>query len=95
MLPIGEENAIPGRTLAKLFNTNLRTITKMIEQERRNGVPICASCTGKNKGYFKAETPADLQMYCRSMQSRANELLQTIDAMKNGTWNYEDNNRAV
>lgn len=70
MLNRGESNATTGRELARLCRLDIRTITGKIEQERREGQPICAVANGENKGYFLAESAEELRKYCRALERR-------------------------
>lgn len=76
----GESNAIPGRDLVKLLGLHdLRELTQMIEKARRNGVPICASCSDP-RGYYIAETPEELERYLRSLDRRLSNIRATRSA---------------
>lgn len=80
MLAEGRENAITGRTLAKALQCNIRDITIQIEQERRQGQPICAA-TGNAPGYYLARDAGELQEYCDCIARRAAELYKTRQAL--------------
>lgn len=77
----GAKHAKSGRTLARMFQTDIRTITATIERERRDGKPICASYERESHGYYLAETDNELKSYCRILEHRANEMQQTRQAL--------------
>lgn len=74
--------------LCDLLHVAPRELTKLIERERRQGQPICASNDGTRPGYFLAATKSEMHLYCRSLWHRAGEIhktrqacLQTIDQL--------------
>ena len=75
----GAENAITGKIICKNLGISQRDLTAAVEQERRQGKPICAS-TGKPPGYFLAATKEEMQRYCRSLKHRAQEINKTMRA---------------
>lgn len=77
----GESNAITGKTLCQLLDIEPRDVTSMIERERREGKPICAS-TGRRPGYYIPETPEEMNRYCGRLRHRAGEILKTARACK-------------
>ena len=77
----GSDNAITGGDLAKLLGVDIRTITALIEKERRDGKPICATQSG-NAGYYLAEDFAELNEYIRILKHRENELHKTGGALQ-------------
>ena len=82
ILSRGVDNAITGRELAFLFNTNIRTITAQIERERRKGAPICASMDSDTApGYYLPVDDDDLNAYCALLKQRAVALLTTRSAI--------------
>lgn len=83
LLGEGAENATTGRELAALLNCDLRSITEQIERERREGRPICASCTSDNPGYYLAADPDELQRYCDRLHRRAAQMYKTRRALLN------------
>ena len=81
VLQYGEENAVPGRYLVKLLGLkDSRELTKIIERERRAGVPICASTSGTHPGYYLAEDAAELERYLRSLDRRLRQIRRTREA---------------
>lgn len=81
VLSKGAANAQTGRELAEQFNCNIRDISKAIEKERREGKPICANARGKYAGYYIAETPEELEAYCKQLYHRGGELFKTRRAL--------------
>lgn len=77
LLLVGAENAIPGNNLVKALNLkNLRELTKLIEQERKQGTPICASVCDE-RGYYLAGSPAELSRYIMSLDRRLRNISAT------------------
>ena len=66
LLTTGAENAKTGKELSRILNVHIRDIGLMVERERRDGQPICATSSGKNPGYYLAATQEEMQSYCRS-----------------------------
>ncbi len=77
LLTTGAENAKTGKSLCRLLNLTPRDITLIVERERREGKPICATSSGKNPGYYIAATQEEMQSYCRSLNHRAGEIHKT------------------
>lgn len=78
-LMTGEENAVTGRELCDRFGFDRRDLTIAVERERRNGVPICASC-GSNPGYYLASDKREMINYCKSLERRLKEVQKTLNA---------------
>lgn len=76
LLSEGAENARTGKELAEFLNCKPRDISAIVERERRQGKPICAS-TGSNPGYFLAANQEEMQRYCNSLMHRAGEIHKT------------------
>lgn len=77
VLCVGCENALTGEFLAGLFDCNLRGVSQAIERERRDGVPICASCDPARPGYYLAADPAELALYLASLDRRLRNISAT------------------
>ena len=78
ILPHGKSNAIPGRELVKLLELkDLRELTQMVERERAEGAPICASTGSLAPGYYLADDPAELEQYIHSLDRRLRNMGQT------------------
>lgn len=77
LLPLGKENATPGRDLVKILGLkDLRTLSKIVEHERRAGMSICASVTGE-RGYYLARDAEELEEYIKSLDRRIREVGKT------------------
>lgn len=77
----GPENGVTLRHLKTLTNLPGREIRRMIERERRSGCPIVSDC---QRGYWLAETQAEIETFCRSMRARAAEIQRTAAAVEAG-----------
>lgn len=91
MLDTGEQNARSARELAQVLQTDKRTISLLVERERRAGKPICATSDSKTPGYFIPATREDMERYCRRLHHRAGEIfktraacLETLDSLPAG-----------
>lgn len=80
LLMIGEQNATTAKDLARILNTDRRSISILVERERRAGLPICATCDSKTPGYFIPETREDMQRYCKRLEHREREIALTRQA---------------
>ena len=71
VLQHGEQGAIPGKVLVAMLKLkNQRELTRIIEHERKSGIPICASVSGEDRGYFIADGPEALEAYIKSLDRR-------------------------
>lgn len=78
ILPIGKENAIPGRDLMSMLGLkDLRELTQLVERERKDGFPICASTSGE-KGYYLAADATELEEYIKSLGRRIHNVGRTM-----------------
>ena len=78
VLSAGKENAVPGWKLVEILGLkDLRDLTQLVERERRDGSPICAS-TGAEKGYYLADGPEELEDYLRSLNRRVKNINRTV-----------------
>ena len=78
ILPSGKENAVPGWKLVEILGLkDLRDLTQLVERERRDGSPICAS-TGAEKCYYLADGPEELEDYLRSLNRRVKNINRTV-----------------
>ena len=68
ILPVGRENAIPGKQLAELTgHSSTRTLQTSIQKEREAGALIL-SC---GDGYFRSDDPTEIKQFVRTLQNRA------------------------
>lgn len=77
LLDTGEQNARSARELAKVLNTDRRSISILVERERRAGKPICATSDSKTPGYYIPATREDMERYCSRLHHRAGEIFKT------------------
>jgi hypothetical protein len=80
ILGTGRGAALTGTDLSNLLGLKVRELTRIIEQERREGHPICASCT-RPQGYYLPQDDTEVEGYCRSLAHRMMELQRTYDAV--------------
>lgn len=80
-LSYGQQSAVPLRQLQALVNLDGRTIRRLIELERRSGIPILSD---NKTGYFLAENEVERDNFVRSMRHRANEIRLTAAAIEKG-----------
>lgn len=73
----GAAHAITAKELSKALGISRRLLSKAIEQERRQGIPICASTDASNPGYYLAANEAELDAYTRQLWKRAGEIHKT------------------
>lgn len=76
LLP-GKKNAQSGRDICSILNITPRTLTQLVEAERRAGKPICATSNGTAPGYYLAENQEEMQHYCAALYHRAGEIFKT------------------
>ena len=79
LLGRGQENAVSRRHLEKLTELDGRTVRRMIERERREGVPILAD---NATGYYLPATEHEKAACVRSMRHRAGEIMKTARAIE-------------
>ena len=80
LLGTGADNPITAKKLAKCLHVEPRDISAMIEKERREGKPICASCNGRKPGYYIPATRKEMENYCGRLLHRAGEIHKTRKA---------------
>lgn len=81
LLPRGQANAVPLRSLVSMTGIDGRKIRLMIARERMEGVPIVSD---NANGYFIAENQTERETFCRSMRHRAQEIMRAADAVEKG-----------
>lgn len=72
-----EENPLTGNQLATITGMKKREVEMIIQKERREGFPICAT----SRGYYIAETPEELERFCAKLKRQAIEIFKTRQAM--------------
>ena len=77
MLDTGEQNARTARELAMILKLDRRKVSSLVERERREGKPICATCDSKTPGYYIPANREDMERYCRRLHHRAGEIFKT------------------
>ena len=80
LLSIGEQNAQSATELARALHCSRREISKMVEAERRNGLPICATSNSSTPGYYIPADRETMQGYCQSLLHRIRAIAQTRSA---------------
>ena len=63
--------------LSRLLGMDPRDITRAIEQERKEGLLICAT----SRGYFLARDPQEARQYARRLSRRIGSITKTRDAL--------------
>ena len=78
LLAKGRNNAIPGHCLVSALGLkDLRDLTQLVERERKDGFPICASTDSQNPGYYLPCDPHELEEYIRSLSRRIGNMSRT------------------
>lgn len=75
----GQENAVSLRYLEKMLNHSGREVRRIIERERRSGVPILAD---NITGYYLPADERERAACVRSMRHRAGEIMRTAQAIE-------------
>lgn len=75
----GAENAIPRRDLMALTGYSDRELRRLIEAERRSGVPILSD---NANGYFLPSNQEEIDRCVRSLRSRSAEIEATAAAIE-------------
>ena len=77
-IPFGRNSAIQAKELAKYAGySDTRTLQQEIHRLRESGAFIMAA-TDYPQGYFQPENEHEVLMFCRSMQSRINEIQKAM-----------------
>ena len=77
----GQDNAVPLRDLCSITGLDGRTVRRMVEQERRAGIPILSSVGGVT-GYYLPANSMEVERFAKSMFSRAREIALTANAVR-------------
>ncbi len=78
-LGTGEESALPMRHLKSILHCDSRTIRRLIELERRQGIHILSN---NQTGYYLAENEDEIKRFTRSMRHRVGEIIKTVRAIE-------------
>ncbi len=83
-LGVGESSALTARHLKDILHCDSRTLRRLIEQERQQGIPILSN---NQTGYFLAGNNSEIERFVRSMRHRADEIIKTASAIEgSGTY---------
>lgn len=82
VLNYGYGNAITSTKLAKKFKTTTRNVMDILREMCLKGVPIVALRHGKKRGYFLAESVAELHEGIRPLEAEVRETKKRINALK-------------
>lgn len=69
-IPLGQENAISMKELAKITNSDNRTVRLLVQRAREAGEPICSTCNCKQAGYYIPLSSDEAAIYLRQQQAR-------------------------
>ena len=80
LLGRGQSGAVPISHLISLTGMDNRTVRRMIEAERRQGIPILSdNC----RGYFLPADEDEIAACVRSLRRRAGKIMRTARAIEN------------
>ena len=77
----GAESAVSRRELMDLTGLPDRELRRLIEAERRQGIPVLSD---NQHGYFLPGDSAEKARCVHSLRSRAAEIMETADAIEQG-----------
>ena len=84
ILPEGQENARTAREMAAMLGTSPRMVTSSIQQLRREGLAICATCAiDQTQGYFLPCDERELISYKGALARRISVISETLTAIIN------------
>lgn len=75
---IGQNNAVFGADIGDEFGLVDAQIRRIVNEARRNGVPICSS----RHGYYYAENASDIKATIEGLYSRIENVLAAIDGLQ-------------
>lgn len=78
LLGRGQEAALSQAELERITGLPRRTIRRMIEEERRNLIPILSD----DSGYYMPKYISEAAYFVTSMRRRANEILNTAQCVE-------------
>lgn len=79
LLGRGSGAALSRRELEKLTGLDGRTVRRIIETERRSGIPVLSDC---REGYYLPADELERAAFVASMRRRAEEILRTAAAVE-------------
>lgn len=74
--------------------SDVRTVTQIIENERKSGAPICASVT-KPCGYYLAESKEEFERYVQALERRSGEICKTLGACRNTLEKWDERKQEI
>lgn len=77
-IPMHEENAVPAKQLAQMWNTNERAVRDIVQDMREQGFWVCSG----NNGYFLASDVLETEHFVRRMFAHAIQELRAIKHMR-------------
>lgn len=81
-IPYGKRNALSMSELSVRSGNDLRTIRKLVETARKEGVPLCSDC-GKNGGGYYFPINVSEALPCRQqMKARLLSCTQSLNAIE-------------
>jgi len=82
VLNYGYGNAVTSDQLAKQFKTTVRNVREILREMCLKGVPIVALRRGNKRGYFLAESVAELHEGIRPLESEVRETKKRVTVLK-------------
>lgn len=90
---VGKAKAIGmGELYEKVFEepwsnriNDTRQLRRILTDIRREGVPICSTCSNSGGGYWIAGAGSDLESYCKKMRARALKILSAEACLRKMT----------
>lgn len=86
----GRQNAV---SMAELYEkvygetprdkiSSTRPLRRVLTELRKMGFPVCSVMTGKETGYFLAETAEEIESFCETMEKRVMKTLYLLSRVK-------------
>ena len=82
VLNYGYGNAVTSEQLAKKFKTTTRNVMSILRDMCLKGVPVVALRRGNKRGYFLAESVAELYEGIRPLESEVRETKKRVKVLK-------------
>ena len=82
VLNYGYGNAVTSDQLAKKFKTTTRNVMSILRDMCLKGVPVVALRRGNKRGYFLAESVAELHEGIRPLESEVRETKKRVKVLK-------------